>query len=173
MKGWRAGTAWGGLMAAALFAAGAGLAVQPPDRGPGQPGQAPPGGAPRGQPRGDRPFENVEGAMRAINGGLRRLKASGGDPAQKDQSLQAIGRMQAAAVYAKGSTPGDHAPTPAQLEDFRRGQIKLLTLMLECEVAILDGNGEQVKGLIARMESLRDEAHKKFGVGDEDDGGGQ
>ena len=169
MIGWRTGAACGGLVAAVLVATGAGLAVQPPGQPPGQS----PAGAPRGQPRGDRPFENVEGAMRAINGGLRRLKASAADPAQKDQALQAIGRMQAAAVYAKGSVPGDHAPTPARLEEFRRAQIKLLALMLECEVGLLDGNGEQVKSLIAKMEALRDESHKSFDVGDDEGGGGR
>lgn len=159
-----------GWLAAGVLTVGVsafGLALQP-DRPPGQPGQPPPGRGPQGQPRGDRPFENVEGAMKAINGGLRRLKASIADPAQKDQSLQAIWRMQAACVFAKGATPGDHAPDAARLEEYRRAQIKLMGMLLECETAILDGDAGKAKGVIAAMEAHRDATHKSFNVRDEE-----
>jgi hypothetical protein len=134
-----------------------------------QAGSQPPADAPRParQPvtRGQGP-QNVEQAMRGMNRAARELKDQIGDASKKDANLALIWAMERGAVQAKSLEP-EHLPAgdKAQLvNDFRKGQIELLKLMLTMEGQVMDGKTEDAAKTFAAIVELRDKAHEKFGV---------
>ncbi len=156
----------------------------PPAGRPGQGGQGGPGGpggqggqggaggrAPAGARGADR-GASVEGSMKAMNGSLRRLKASIGDATQKDANLRLIDQMQISAATAKSlplppellQKAGDDAAKAKLQSEFRESLIKLLRETLEMEQAVISGRVEVAKSRLAEVEKLRDEAHKALGV---------
>jgi len=134
---------------------------EPPRRQPGG------GGQPGGPGMQGRPI-TVEAGMRILNRSLRELKATLADPAARDRSLAAVWGMERGCLQAKSAKP-EHLEGDAelQLDTFRRNQIKLMTMLLEIETAILDGKTEVAQAVLAKVESLRDDQHKAFGVEDE------
>lgn len=134
---------------------------------PGQPGR--PGGP--GGPGGERQIQSVGGGMRLLNRGLRQLEATIGDPAAKEESLQAVWLMERGCLGAKASRPDDVEGDPAEILDkFRHGQVRLMSLLLELETAVLDGRPDEAKGILAKVKDHRDAAHKALGVKDEEPG---
>lgn len=139
-------------LAAAVAITAAGLwAYQPANGQPDQP--APdrprqPGGRPGGP--GERP--NVEQSMRMMNRGVNQLKASLADPAKKEESLAAVWMIQRGCLGAKAGKPehvqGDAAQT---LDAFRRGQIKLMGMLLDLETAVMDGKNDAARALLAKV----------------------
>ncbi len=138
----------------------------PPPQGPaGRPGG--PGGG-----RGDGP--SVEGAMKQMANGFERLHAAAGDPAKRADALRAVGDMQRACVTAKNQVPrrqvervADEAGKQKMLEEFRRRLIATMRTLLDVETALLDGQHDEAKAMLAKLETLEHEGHEALGVGDE------
>ncbi len=122
------------------------------ERGPGREGQA--------ERRPD--FPNVEAAMKSMRGGMRALRDIVDKPEKKDEALAAVGVMERACVAAKGMKPQELKPG-ASLDDYRRGQIKLMGMFLELETQIIDGKGDQAKATLQAIAKYRDDSHEKFG----------
>lgn len=162
----------------AAMAGSAGLVLPEVWAQPGQPAQ--PGGRPGGPPGqpgrpggpgGERQIQSVGGGMRLINRGLRQLEPSIGDPAAKEQNLQAVWLMQRGCLGAKAARPDDVEGDPAEvLDKFRHGQIRLMALLLELETAILDGKPDEARVILAKVKDHRDAAHKALGVKEEEPG---
>lgn len=146
-----------------------------PDR-PREPGQR---GGGQGQPAGPGqrggPPPSVGGGMRAMNRGVNQLKTTIGDPSKKEESLQAVWGIQRGCLSAKAAKPEHVEGDAAQkLETFRRGQVKLMAMLLELETAILDGKTAEAQAILAKVAEHRDASHKALGVDeDEDEGGGE
>lgn len=174
------------LLLALLAVAGAAIPAVSAQPGAGQPsGQQPqgpggrrPGGAGGGQP-GQQPggpgrAANIEGSMRAMNRALRELKTTVADASKRDQSLMSVYAMQAACASAKRAKPEHVEGDPAKVqEEFRRAAFQLGKVLIDLEEQVLDGKADDAKVTIAKIEALRDEQHKKFGVKDEEEEGGE
>ncbi len=127
------------------------------------------GGAARPDPR------NVEGAMKLINRSLRQLNAQVGDTAKKEENLKLINDAQRGAVIAKGLEP-EAAPKDdgraKYLKEFRRHQIKLVRMLLDLEVSVMNDKADEAKEHMAKLAAYRDESHEEFEVEDEGNGKG-
>lgn len=131
--------------------------------GPGGPGEGGPGGR----------VASVEGSMKAMNRGLRELRHNLADASKKDQNLASVWGIERACVAAKAGKPDNlEGDQVKMLDTFRREQIKLMTILLDLETAILDGKTDAAQALLKKVVDLRDESHKTFKVKDEDDEGG-
>jgi Cytochrome b562 len=123
------------------------------------------GKQPGGRGQGGGPA-TVEQAMRGINRAARELKAQIGDASKMDENLALIWAMERGAVAAKGLEP-EHLPAGDKakiVNDFRRGQIELLKLMLTLETQVMDGKTEDATKTFGAIVELRDKSHKKLGV---------
>ncbi|MCK6478287.1 MAG: hypothetical protein L6Q35_15810, partial [Phycisphaerales bacterium] len=148
---------------------------QPPPQGQpregqpvdGQPGQRPPRG-PRPDGAPGREMLTVDAGMKAMRQGLRVLRDAAGDPSKKDASLQAVGLMQRGCLAAKASVP-KHLKEGVSVEDYRREQIKLMGMLLELELSLLDGKHDQAAAMVEKLAKFRDDAHEKFGEGEDED----
>ncbi len=79
--------------------------------------------------------------------------------------------IQRGCLGAKASKPENVKGDPAQtLDAFRRGQIKLMGMLLELETALLDGKTEEAKALLAKAAEHRDASHEFLGVEEEEKG---
>jgi len=89
-------------------------------------------------------------------------------PGNEEQELQDLLVMERHVLAAKVLEPAnmDDVPAdqrPAHLTDFRRDMAKLLGLLSQLELAVLDGHPDDAKNLIAGpLLDLRDKAHDKF-----------
>jgi soluble cytochrome b562 len=159
---------------------GAGLAIERAWAQPDRPRQEQPagdagrrGGQPGGPggPGGQGRPVSVEGSMKSMNRAMRALKTTIGDPGKRDESLRSIWAMEAGAVAAKSGKP-DHLEGKGDqaLDEFRRDQIKLVGMMLEMETAVMDGKTDAATAVLGKIEAFREEAHKRFGVKDDEGG---
>lgn len=167
------------LVVAALMAS-VGLAAwvsaqpgQPEQPGEGRPASAQPGGRPPGpgpDRRADGQPESLERLMKTMGRGLRTLKRQIEDPARRAENLQILGDMERAAVVAKGMKPHELPPgdEAALLDEYRSRQLDVLDLMIRAERSLLKGDAADAAKALGELESLRDNAHKKFAP-DEDD----
>jgi len=142
---------------------------------PGGPGRGPGGGGGGGQPGqgpGGRNFQqNTEGVMRSMNRALRELRGTISDASKNEQSLMAVWAMQQACAGAKRTTPANLKGDPAAaVLEFRRELIRMMALLIELEAQLMDGKNAEAQKTLARVEELRDAAHKRMGVQDEDEG---
>lgn len=155
-------------------------AVQQPAGGaPGGKGQAPAGqgggkdgagpGAPgQGRGPGGREPMGLEGSMKMLNGGLKRLQGAlgGNDFAQVAQIAV---DMQRAAGAAKVETPWpaekmtDAGEKAAFMKGYRTSMIELQRSLLDLEVAALDGKADDVKKIVEeKLKPMRNAGHDKY-----------
>lgn len=145
-----------------------------PGDGPAKGGQgAPREGGQRGG-RGGSQAINLEASMKGMNRALKGLKESLGDASKKVESLKLVSEMQrncaaskAAAVpaeYLKGAA--DDAAKAKIEDEFRSDLRKNLRLLMDIEDAIVAGKNDEATALIAKVEALREHAHKEMGVQD-------
>jgi hypothetical protein len=162
-------------MSAAVLAlaAGAVLAAQPVTRPepakpasapqpaePGRPVRAPGQGNPPGlQPGGEQ--LSLETSMKMLNRGMRELKDKIGAPDAKADNLRWISTMERACLNAKAAAPRD---IPDRADEFRTEQVGLMRLLLDMEVAVIEGKSDGAQAIYAKVEAYRDAAHKKFDV---------
>ncbi len=133
------------------------------------------GGQPRreGQPGGRGQAPSVEGGMRMMNRGVNQLKGTIADAGKRDENLLAVWTIQRGCLAAKSSKPEHLEGDPEKtLETFRRGQVKLMGLLLELETAILDGKNDQAQAVFAKVAEHRDASHTALGVEMDEAGGG-
>jgi soluble cytochrome b562 len=130
-----------------------------------------PGGAAGGQkgsPAGGREPVGLDGSMKAMNGGLKRLQGAvaGADFAQVAQIAV---DMQRAAGVAKVETPWpaekitDAAQKAEFVKGFRLSMIELERSLLDLEVAALDGKADDVKKIVEeKLKPMRNASHDKY-----------
>ena len=143
---------------------------QRPQRGGegGQGGERGPGG--RGRTGGP----NLEGAMKAMNGALKGLKANVGDASKKDECLKMVATFQYGCAASKAAPmPGNlgkdlDAAGKAKMEAKMRDDLRtMMKTAMALEDAILAGKADDAAKLVAQLESMRDAGHKEMGVKDD------
>jgi len=112
--------------------------------------------------------------MKAINRSLRQVHSQLGDATKKDDTLRLLGEAERASIIAKGLEP---STTPAEgrekyLKEFRRHQIRLVRLLLDLEMAVINDKGEEARQVMDKLAAYRDESHEEFKVEDDGDGKG-
>lgn len=172
------------LAAAMVFASAPAFALQPADGKPAdRPANQPPPG--RGQDRATRPGGpggpgqniSVEGAMKAMNRGLRQLKGQIADAGKKDDNLRIIGDIQRAAIAAKSqpvppsvlSGAKDDAARAKLAVTFRSELMSAVRALLDMEQDVLDGKTDAAKAKLDNLAKLRDHGHEAMGVSEEED----
>ncbi|MEI6474709.1 MAG: hypothetical protein WCO75_04890 [Planctomycetota bacterium] len=147
-----------------------------PGSGSGKGGQ----GAPRGEGgeqrggRGGAQAVSLEGSMKGMNRALKALKGAVGDASKKNDCLKMVSEMQRNCAASKtASVPAEYlknaadAAAKAKIEDEFRSELRTnMRLLLDLEDAIVAGKTDEATALIAKVEALRDHAHKEMGVKD-------
>jgi len=130
-------------------------------RGPGGPGG--PNAAPA----------NLEGAMKLLNGNLKRLKGQIADSTKKDDNLKLINEAQRGAVIAKGmdtteafAKQPDAAKRAKMNADYRPHMIQLVEHLLTLEKQIIADKTEDASKTLDLLKAYRTENHTAFGVED-------
>ena len=147
----------------------------PPSQQRGEPGREPGRPGDPNQPRGPRQNAggptNISGAMKLMNGSLRRLKTQVTDVAKKDDNLRLVNEMQRGAVIAKGLDPTesfkkepDAAKKAKMAIDFRRHMIQLVENLIALEKQILDDKLEDAAKSILALATFKLENHHEFGI---------
>jgi len=153
----------------------------PPAGAPGQregapresgPGAREGGRGGRGQ-GGGQPM-NLEGAMKGMNRALKGLKELVADPAKKSEALKAIAEMQRNCAACK-SMPLPAKYTKDAADDAAKAKIqdeyasdlrKTMRMLLDLEDAIVAGKADEAKAILAKVDEMREHAHKELGVDD-------
>lgn len=136
---------------------------------PAQPGQ--PGG--RGRGFGGE-GQSLEAAMKTMGAALKSLETTAGDAAKKDEALTAVGMLQRGCLSSKSIKPAHlkGADLAKAQEEYRRDQIKLMTMALELETQILDGKTKEASASVEKIKKFRDDSHAKFEDDKKDKGKG-
>jgi hypothetical protein len=150
-----------GCAVACLTLASLGQPAQPAQSG--QP-TAPPPPRDRGPGPEQPAFRSVESAMKATERGMKALEAQLKSPDSKDQALKTIWNIQRSALAAKSMEPRHlkGGPTPQNLAGYRKGQIHLMTLLLQLEAQVMDDQTADAMKTYAAIAAFADEAHAKF-----------
>jgi soluble cytochrome b562 len=107
-------------------------------------------------------MKQIGHTFRSLNRGLRDP-----DPAQKEDYLAALEKMEALAVAAKVEVPSYIASLPAEqqptmLLSFRADLAAAIQTMLEIERAILADDWDTAKALREKLVNQRNAGHKKY-----------
>lgn len=147
-----------------------------PERAPDAPARGEPGSPRRGPggPGGPNAMPaNLEGAMKLLNGNLKRLKAQIADSTKKEDNLKLINEAQRGAVIAKGmdtteafARQPDAAKRAKMNADFRPHMIQLVEHLLTLEKQILADKTEDAAKTMELLKAFRTENHEAFGVKD-------
>jgi cytochrome b562 len=106
--------------------------------------------------------------MGVVKDGMRKLRRglSKADDIQK--ALPVILEMQAAMQFAKTQIPpmseaiADEVARATFIRDYRKGVVGAQSLMLDLEVAILDGDTELAQNLYKKLKSTKEDGHEQF-----------
>ncbi|TAJ22091.1 MAG: hypothetical protein EPO68_03770 [Planctomycetota bacterium] len=140
----------------------------PAGQGGGKDGGGPAQGPGQGRGPGGREPVGLEGSMKVMNGGLKRLQGAigGGDFAQVAQIAV---DMQRAAGVAKVETPWpaekmtDAAQKAEFVKGFRISMIELERSLLDLEVAALEGKADEIKKIVdEKLKPMRNAGHDKY-----------
>lgn len=109
--------------------------------------------------------------MKAINKGLRALRAQVKDPARSDEYHASILALQSEAFAAKGLDPSKLAELPADEQSafrvaYRKRMHEMLNTMFQLEVALLEGRNDDAQEAIKALNKSKSPAHKEFQVED-------
>lgn len=156
-------------------------AGQPGNQQGGQPGQQGQPGGPPGErgprgPGGPGGVISVEQAMRSMNRPVRQLRGQIGDATKRDENLRMINEMQRGCVAAKGlpapegvlANLADDAAKAETNEHYRRDLIKALRILVDMEVAVMDGKGDEASKKLDELIAARDKAHEEMGIKDDE-----
>lgn len=105
--------------------------------------------------------------MEIVSGGLKRLRRTLKDSAQRTESLAILAEVERAALAAKQGTPPMTDTLPegereAFVTAYRKTIAELLTRMLELEVALLDADLEKAQELYERVKAMENLGHARF-----------
>lgn len=172
----------GSVVMMTMLGSGASVLALQPERPAGQPGQQP--GQQQGQPgqRGPRGpggpggALSVEQAMRSMNRPVRQLRGQIADAQMREENLRLINEMQRGCVAAKGlpvpvelmEQAADDAAKAELSEHYRRDLVKALRILVDLEVAVMDGKGDEATKKLDELIATRDEAHTEMGIKDEE-----
>jgi len=115
---------------------------------------------------------NVEGAMKGMNRALKGLKEAVGDASRKSDALRMIAEMQrnCAACKALPLPPqftkdaADDAAKAKIQDEYASDLRKMMRMLLDLEDAVVAGKADDAKAIIAKVDELREHAHKELGV---------
>jgi len=119
---------------------------------------------------------SVEQAMRSMNRPVRQLRGQIGDATKRDENLRMINEMQRGCVAAKGlpapegvlANVADDAAKAEKNEHYRRDLIKALRILVDMEVAVMDGKGDEASKKLDELIAARDKAHEEMGIKDDE-----
>ena len=112
--------------------------------------------------------------MEAIDDAAKKLRRSLKKPEQNADSLKLIGQMQAAAVASKELEPAKAAKMPEAekakfVAEYRREMAKVITEMVNLELAVLDNQNEKAEEILKNLKQLEESGHEKFEQGAEEE----
>jgi hypothetical protein len=105
--------------------------------------------------------------MEVVEEGMKKLRRSLRKPDTNAESLETLGKIQAATVASKSLTPAKAAKIPeAERQKFvtayRKDMAKMLNAFIDMEVAVLDGDNAKAMEIHKKMKEIEDEGHKKY-----------
>lgn len=105
--------------------------------------------------------------MKAVNGGLRGLRRSYADPAQKESNLSRLDEVRGHAEAARELQPLKTPEIPeaereAFLKGFHEAMDQLLKGIDDLKAAIAADKFEEAGNILRGIYDLRSEAHKKY-----------
>ena len=144
----------------------------PREAGPREAG--PQDGRPRGGragPGGGQPM-TVEAAMKSMNRALKVLGEAVTDAGRKDEALRLVSDAQRGCATAKMlplplefmKGAADEAAKAKVQEEYAADLRKTMRMLLDVEDAIVAGKGDEAKAILAKVEEMRQHAHKELGV---------
>jgi hypothetical protein len=128
--------------------------------GRGQRGQG--GGAPM----------NIEGAMKGMNRTLKGLTEIVADASKKADALRMVAELQRNCATCKAlplpaqftKDAADDAAKAKVQEEYASDMRKTMRMLLDLEDAIVAGKSDEAKAVIAKINAMREHAHKELGV---------
>lgn len=112
--------------------------------------------------------DELHTAMEGIKASLKTLATSVSDPAQNEQSLEAVTQMQIWALKAKLQAPqnlGEVAEDEraAHVAAFRADMLRLIIELAELEIDVLEGNNDEANDRVrTTLYHMREGAHEKY-----------
>ncbi len=105
--------------------------------------------------------------MEVIEDGMKKLRRSLKKAEDNAQSLETIGKMQAAAIACKTEVPPAAAKVPEAdrakfLAGYRKGMVALVAEMCQMEIALLDGDNAKAEELFKGLKKIEDDGHEKY-----------
>ncbi|MCA8942298.1 MAG: hypothetical protein KDB80_07025 [Planctomycetes bacterium] len=105
--------------------------------------------------------------MKAINKGLRALRAQVKDPARAEEYHASVLELQSEALAAKALDPMKLGELPAEEQGafrvaYRKRMQAMIDKMFELEIALLEGRAEDAQGAIKELNKMKSPAHKEF-----------
>lgn len=105
--------------------------------------------------------------MEILQGNFRKLKKSLGDAKMNADSLAAIGKMQGAAMAAKGMEPHVEGEMAADkkteyMNGYKTRMIKLAIALLELEAKVIEGKNDDAVKQLGDIDGMMKEGHKIY-----------
>jgi hypothetical protein len=106
--------------------------------------------------------------MEIIDEGMKKLRRSLRQPEQNAESLEMIGKMQAATVASKGMVPvmakgiNNEAERAKFVAAYRKDMAAMLAEIAQLEIALLDGDNKKAQELHKSLSDREDSGHEKF-----------
>jgi len=112
----------------------------------------------------------LEAAMDELGSGQRKLRKLVTEPSMKEQCLETVAGMQAAALAAFQNAPAPlegAQPTSWRIE-FQRTTLKLLDELLKLELAVFEDRTEDAQASFAALGEIKSAGHERFQPKDEE-----
>lgn len=128
-------------------------------------------GAGLGRPQ-EEPKTELAGHMEAIEDALKLLRKSLREPEGAAAALEALTVLQRESIASKALVPALAAPLPDRerttlVKDYRRAMVDFVSLQLDLEAALLDGDAETAQALFDQLRQTEDSAHERFAPEDD------
>ena len=114
----------------------------------------------------------VEAAMKSMNRALKVLGEAVTDEGRKDEALRLVSDAQRGCATAKMlplplefmKGAADEAAKAKVQAEYAADLRKTMRMLLDVEDAIAAGKGDEAKAILAKVEEMRQHAHKELGV---------
>jgi soluble cytochrome b562 len=105
--------------------------------------------------------------MEVIEEGMKKLRRSLKKADENPASLEAIAKMQTAAVASKALTPAMAATLPEAdrakfAQAYRKDMAAMIADVCQMEIALLDGDNAKAQELHKKLGEHEDAGHKKY-----------
>jgi hypothetical protein len=109
----------------------------------------------------------LEEKMEAIEEIVKRLRRDLGEEVTHAQALEALVELERLSLDCKGLQPAfaerlPEAERASFVHAYRREMVKFLSVQLELEAALLDGDADATTDAFKRLRAMEDEAHERF-----------